>query len=305
MPMYNLIEYSDNYLKTSGSLWQYYKVDPNDNIADSESFKYKVKITGKTPDIGNTKNVEIIVPLKYLSNFWRTLEIPLINCELNLELTWSRGCVITNSTGEGKLAITDTKLYVPVVTLSTQGNAKLFQQLKSGFKIIINWNKYKSNVKTFAQNRYLNYLNNPSFQGVNRLCVLSFENENDRTSHSTYYLPKIEIKDYNVMVDGRYVFDQPINNMNNTYKNIRKITTGKEDDYTTGCLLDYSYFKENYKMIATDISKQQVLDADPRAIQQINFTANLDGAGNTTMFFIVEKPQETVLDFSQRTVKLL
>ena len=127
MPMYNLIEYSDNYLKTSGSLWQYYKVDPNDNVADSESFKYKVKITGKTPDIGNTKNVEIIVPLKYLSNFWRTLEIPLINCELNLELTWSRGCVITNSTGEGKLAITETKLYVPVVTLSTQGNAKLFQ----------------------------------------------------------------------------------------------------------------------------------------------------------------------------------
>ena len=305
MPMYNLIEYSDNYLKTSGSLWQYYKVDPNDNIADSESFKYKVKITGKTPDIGNTKNVEMIVPLKYLSNFQITLEIPLINCELNLELTWSRGCIITNSTGEGKLPITETKLYVPVVTLSPQGNAKLFQQLKSGFKITINWNKYKSNVKTFAQNKYLNYLNKPSFQGVNRLCVLSFENENDRTSHSTYYLPEIEIKDYNVMGDGRYVFDQPINNMNNSYKNIRKITIGKEDDYTTGCLLDYSYFKENYKMIATDLSKQQVLDADPRAIQQINFTANLDMAGNTTMFFTVEKPQETVLDFSQRTVKLL
>ena len=107
------------------------------------------------------------------------------------------------------------------------------------------------------------------------------------------------------MGDGRYVFDQPINNMNNSYKNIRKITTGKEDDYTTGCLLDYSYFKENYKMIATDLSKQQVLDADPRAIQQINFTTNLDMVGNTTMFFIVEKPQETVLDFSQRTVKLL
>ena len=91
------------------------------------------------------------------------------------------------------------------------------------------------------------------------------------------------------MIDGRYVFDQPINNMNNTYKNIRKITTGKEDDYTTGCLLDYSYFKENYKMIAIDLSKQQALDADPRAIQQINFTANLDRDGNTTMFFIIEE----------------
>ena len=107
------------------------------------------------------------------------------------------------------------------------------------------------------------------------------------------------------MIDGRYVFDQPINNMNNTYKNIRKITTGKEDDYTTGCLLDYSYFKENYKMIAIDLSRQNELDADPRAIQQINFTANLDRAGNTTMFFITEEAKETVLDFSQGTIEAL
>ena len=117
MPMYNLIEYSDNYAKTSGSLWQYYKDDPNNNLADSESFKYKVKITGKTPDDRNTKNVEIIVPLKYLSNFWRTLEMPLINCEVNLELTWSKDCVITNSTGAGKFQITETNFYVLVVTL--------------------------------------------------------------------------------------------------------------------------------------------------------------------------------------------
>ena len=129
MPMYNLIEYSDNYSKTSGSLWQYYKDDPNDNMADSESFKYKVKITGKTPDIGNTKNVEIIVPLKYLSNFWRTLEMPLINCEVELILTWYKDCVISSATGETKFKITETKLYVPVVTLSTQDNAKLLQQL--------------------------------------------------------------------------------------------------------------------------------------------------------------------------------
>ena len=127
MAMYNLIEYSDNYSKTSGNLWQYYKDEPNGNLADSESFKSKIKITGKTPDDGNIKNVEIIVPLKYLSNFWRTLEMPLINCEVNLILTWSSTCVITNSTGAGRFAITDTKLYVPVVTLSTQDNAKLLQ----------------------------------------------------------------------------------------------------------------------------------------------------------------------------------
>ena len=106
MPMYNLIEYIDNYSKTSGSLWQYYKDDPNDNIANSESFKSKVKITGKTPNNGNTKDVEIIVPLKYLSNFWRTLEMPLINCEVNLILTWSKDCVITNFAGDRKFAIT-------------------------------------------------------------------------------------------------------------------------------------------------------------------------------------------------------
>ena len=109
--------------------------------------------------------------------------MPLINCEVELMLTWSKDYVITNSTGEGKFAITETKLYVPVVALSTQHNAKLLQQLKSGFKRTVNWNKYESCVKIFAQNRYLNYLINPSFQALNRLFVLSFENENGRTSH--------------------------------------------------------------------------------------------------------------------------
>ena len=131
MPMYNLTEYSDNFSKKSGNLWQYYKDDSNDNTTDSESFKYKVKITGKTPNDENTKDVEMIVLLKYLSNFWRTLEMTLINCEVELMLIWSEDCVITNSTGEGKFAITETKLYVPVATLSTQDNAKLLQQLKS------------------------------------------------------------------------------------------------------------------------------------------------------------------------------
>ena len=111
-----------------------------------------------------------------------------------MNLYW-HGQKITNSTEEGKFKITEAKLYIPVVTLSTQDNIKLLQQLKSNFKRKINWNKYESSVKTFAQNRYLNYLINPSFQGVNRLFVLSFENEDDRVSHSTYYLPKVEIKD--------------------------------------------------------------------------------------------------------------
>ena len=116
----------------------------------------------------------------------------------------------------------------------------------------------------------------PSFQGVNRLFVLTFENNTQRTSHKGPYLPNVEIKNYNVMINGRNFFDQPIKNNKVTYENIRKIATGQGDGYTTGCLLDYPYSQDNYKMIAVDLSKQQALDADPRAIQQINFTANLD-----------------------------
>ena len=268
MPMYNLIEYSDNYAKTTGSLWQYCKDiparDANDEITEfrvnntTDSFKFKAKITGPTGDDG-TKDVEIMVPLKYLSNFWRTLEMPLINCEVNLILTWSSTCVLiaTNIPNQNAtLATTDTKLYVPVVTLSTQENTKFLQQLKSGFKRVINWNKYLSKPELLAQNPNLNHLIEPSFQGVNRLFVLAFEYDDDRTSDEQYYLPTVEIKDYNMMINGENFFDQPIKNNKVTYENIRKIATGQGDDYTNGCLLDYPYFADTYKMIAVDLSKQ-------------------------------------------------
>ena len=155
------------------------------------------------------------------------------------------------------------------------------------------------------ENPNLNHLVEPSFQGVNRLFVLAFENDSLRTSHSGYYLPNVEIKDYNIMINGENFFDQPLKNNKVTYENIRKIATGQGDDYTTGCLLDYSYFMDTCKMIAVDLSKQQTLDSDPRAIQQINFTENLDRAGNTRVYFILEEAKETILDFSQGTVKVL
>ena len=316
VPMYNLIEYSDNYAKTTGSLWQYCKDIPardnNDEIAAfdtnslTDSFKFKAKITGETGNDG-TKDVEIIVPLKYLSNFWRTLEMPLINCEINLILTWSSTCVIASVIAADQAAtftIADTKLYVPVVTLPTQENTKFLQQLKSGFKRVINWNKYLSKPELLAQNPNLNHLVEPSFQGINRLFVLAFENDNDRTSDEEYYLPTVEIKDYNIVINSENFFDQPMKNNKITYDNIRKIATGQGDDYATGCLLDYPYFKDTYKMIAVDLSKQQALDADPRALPQINFTANLDRAGNTRVYFILEEAKETILDFSQGTVKV-
>ena len=157
MPMYNLIEYSVNYAKTTGSLWQYCKDIPalnaNKEITEftggntTYSFNFKAKITGRTGDDG-TKDVEIMVPLKYLSNFWRTLEMPLINCEVNIILTWSSTCVLISTNVQNQnatFAITDTKLYVPVVTLSTQENTKFLEQLKSGFKRVINWNNICQN----------------------------------------------------------------------------------------------------------------------------------------------------------------
>ena len=149
-------------------MWQYYRDGPNVNLTDSESFKSKIKISGKTPVAGNEKDVEIMVLLKYLSNFWRTLEMPLINCEVNLILTWLSACVITNSTGAGTFEIRNTELYVPVVTLSMQDNSKLFQQLKSGLKRTVNWNKYLSKPELLVRNRNLNHFVEPSFQGINR-----------------------------------------------------------------------------------------------------------------------------------------
>ena len=275
------------------------------NVTDS--FNFKVKYTGQTGNNG-TKNVEIMVPRKYLSNFWRTLEMPLISCEVNLILTWSSTCVLVATSIDGQnatFAITDTKLYVPVVNLSTQENTKSFQQIKLGFKRVINWNKYLSKPELLAQNPNLNHLVEPSFQGVNRLFVLAFENDDHRTSDDQYYLPTVEVKDYNIMINGENFFDQPIKNNKVTYNNIRKIALGQGDDNTTRCLLDYPYFANTYKMIAVDVSRQEALDTDPRAIQQINFTANLDRAGNTRVYFILEKAKETILDFSQGTVKVL
>ena len=145
----------------------------------------------------------------------------------------------------------------------------------------------------------------PSFQAVNRLFVLSFENENDRTVHTKYYLPTVEIKDYNVTINGKIFFDQPVKSNLKTYDNIRKNATGQRDDYTTGCLLDYNYLNNYYKMIAIDLSNQQELDVDPKEIQKINFTGNLRRAPNAKMLFIIEEVKETILDFSQGTVKVL
>ena len=189
--------------------------------------------------------------------------MPLINCEVELILNWSANCVIltTNVANHVPIfTITESNLYVPAVTLSTQENAKLLPQLKPGFKRTLSWNKYFAKPELEAQHANLNHLIESSFQVVNRLFVLAFENDAQRIHNKRYYIPSVEIKDYNVMIDGKNFFHQPIKNDKVTYGNVRKIFTGQGDDYTTGCLLDYTYFKKYYEMIAIDLSKQQALD---------------------------------------------
>ena len=176
--------------------------------------------------------------------------MPLINCEVELILDWSENCVVISTNIANQVptfTITETNLDVPVVTFSTQDHAKLLPQLKSGFKRTISWNKYLAKPELLAQNANLNHLIEPSFQGVNRLFVLAFENNDQRTSNKRYYIPNMKIKDHNVMIDRKNFFDQPIKNDKVTYENITKIATGQGDDYTTGCLLDYTYFKDTTK----------------------------------------------------------
>ena len=212
-------------------MWQHYRDESalgnNGNIIgfpddsnNSASFKFKQEITGQTGN-GGTKNVEIMVPLKYLSNFWRTLEMPQINCEISLQLNLSRICIIAAGTTNNQnpiFQINDTKLYVPVVTLSAHKSIKLLKQLESAFKRTINCNKYLAKTTNQARNRHLDYLIDPNFQAVNRLFVLLFEDDDGWENYKQYYFPTVEIKDYDVIIDGINFFDQPIKKW---FKNIR------------------------------------------------------------------------------------
>ena len=178
------------------------------------------------------------------------------------------------------------------------------KQLESGFKETINCNKYQPKLTQQVRNRYFPR-EIPSFQEVNRLFISSFEDKTAREVHTGHYLPKTEIKYYNILIDGRNYFDQPVKIYLRTYDNIWKIVTGQGGDYTTGCLLDYPYFKEYYTLIAIDLYRQQKLDADLKAIHETNFTQTPNRAENAAMFFIIEEAKETILDFSKERAKVL
>ena len=242
-------------------------------------------------------------------------DIPLINCKITLVLSWYKECVLVgkafrhppsaaiNSPTEAKFEITDCKLYVPIVTLSAENDNKLLEQLKSGFRRTIKWNKYMSQMSNQNKNNNLNYLIDPTFSNVNRLFVLSFENEDDKTSYYKYYMPSVEIKDYNVLIDGNAFFELPVKNIEETYEKITQITD-HSGYYTRGNLLDYEYFKEHYKLIAIDLSKQ--IESENKDIkQQINFIGNLEHDDDAVIFFIIEKSEETILEFSQNYASIV
>ena len=331
MAMYNLLEYSKNYRKTIGSLYNYYRDELTDdnnnnfanrNVVNSNAFKYKNKIISNTYNVdaaaagydankNGTQEVEIAIPLKYLGNFWRALNIPLISCEASLELKWNKNCVITSlkerqvdagppvvrdgaPTG-ASLAINDCKLYIPVVTLSKDDEIKLLTNLKSGFTREIEWNKYRSQMSTEAINNNLSILIDPTFTNVNRLFVLAYQNADDRQSFSQFYLPKVMVKDYNVIINKLAFFDLPIKTEEEAYEKI--IDISRNNEYKTGNVLDYDYIKKYYKLIAIDLSKQKVLQENEDLIQQINFIGRLTEAAN--VFIIIEKKENTILEFSQ------
>ena len=189
-------------------------------------------------------------------------------------------------------------MYVPVVTLSAELDNKLLEQLKTGFKRTIKWNKYRSEMSNQTKNNNLSYLINPTFTNVNRLFVLSFDDEDDRTSFSKHYVPKVEIKDLNVLIDGKSFFEIPVQNKEEEYEAI--IEVSKNNDYTTGNLLDYEYFQDYYQLVEIDLSKQIKLE-NPDLKQQINSIGRLEES-NATRFFIIEKKEETTFDFSQNSV---
>ena len=233
--------------------------------------------------------------------------MPIINCKIEFSLRWYEECILSTSGTAATFKIADTKLSVPVVTLKTEDNTKLSKLLSKGFKRPIYWNEYKviSN-KNYNENEYIKERLDASIQGVNRLFVFPYMEGNVlaiENSYNKYFLPRLKIGNYNIEIECRIFYNQPINDSIKQYDKIRKISIRQGDDYTTGCLLDFAYFEKNYKLIAVDLSKQKALDADSRAIQQIIFTGKV--SANAIIYYTLEKSKETILEFSKGTTKVL
>ena len=192
--------------------------------------------------------------------------------------------------------------------MSKEDNKDFTEQQNKGFQRYIYWNEYKTKEQEESGNanatKYINL--DPSFQGVNRLFLMAYsradDNQATRDGQRKYYLPRIDLKKYNVIIDGRNFYDNPIESDIEKYRELKKVMIGKGEDYTTGSLLHYDYFNKHYKLVAVDLSKRKELDADPRAIQQIEFKYMLET--NSTIYWVLEKSKETILEFYKGTVKV-
>ena len=325
MPMYNLIEYSDNYSNTSGSLWGFKKDDVtnNANVGNDDnapSFKYNASGIGDTENNGTKMGVKIAVPLKCLSNFWRSLEMTLINCKFELSLKWIEHCVLSTANAINVTSgITNAKLYVSTVTLSAEDNEKLVKKLIEGFKRLVYWNKCKVIDNTVVgipvanTEKHIRELLDSSYQGVKRLFVLAYDNTagDDRVSvdsSKNNFLPRVKIKNQKIKIDERNLYYQAINDSIKQQNEVRKVSTGQGGDYTAGFLLDFAYFEKSYRLIAADLSNQKALDADSRAIQKIVFADKIKSTAaseRVIIYCILKQSKETKLQFSKETTKVL
>ena len=199
--------------------------------------------------------------------------------------------MLSTGDGEAVFIINDTKLYAPVVTLSKEDNKDFIEQQNKVFQRSIYWNEYKTKeINENADANVFKYINlDPSFQDVNRLFVMAYNRANGqptRNGQRKYYLPRIDLEKYNVIIDGRNFYDNPIESDIEKYRELKKVMIGKAEDYTTGSLLDFNDFDKHYKLVAVDLSKQKELDANPRATQQIQFKYML--GTNSTIYWVLE-----------------
>ena len=224
--------------------------------------------------------------------------MPLIHCKIKLNLTWKKESVLSTGAGEA--------VFIINVTLSKEDNKDFIEQQNKGFQRSIYWNEYKTReINEDADANVFKYINlDPSFQGVNRLFVMAYNRVDVQPTRNGQrkFLPRISLNKYNVIIDGRNFYDNPIESDIEKYRELKKVMIGKGEDYTTGSLLDYDYFDKYYKLVTVDLSKQKELVADPRAIQQIEFKYML--GTNSTIYWVLEKSKETILEFYKGTVKV-
>ena len=234
-----------------------------------------------------------------------------------MELNWTKYSVLCNQNQNPIFQITKGELYVPVMTLNTENNNTLSELLSKGFEKTVVWNEYKSKIERVTIPQNGNMFRRPtldtSFQGVSKLFVAAYEtddierNANTEESRRRYYLSRAEIKDYDVLIDGRNFYDQNVNSSILRYNELLKMTTGRSKDYSTGCLLDYYYYIKDFNIVGIDLSHQAVLDSDPKINQQIEFVYKLPSGNaviNYDLLTVLEKEKQTVLKFSEGTEKV-